>query len=104
MGMYDKVKNIFLTNIGADNFTKGENIITFTINGINYKAKENTTWNEWCNSEYNTNNFYIQNDDIYTNDGKYHVINEDNYETNASDIIINQHSYQLYVAGAPGKE
>ena len=104
MGMYDKVKNIFLTNIGADNFTKGENIITFTINGINYKAKENTTWYEWCNSEYNINNFYIQNDDIYTSDGEYHVINEDNYETNASDIIINKNSYQLYIAGAPDKE
>ena len=48
------------------------NLITFTIDDITYQAKEEMTWGEWVNSEYNINNFiehspYIcfSNSDIY---------------------------------------
>ena len=31
----------------------GSNLITFTIDGVQYQAEEGMTWKEWCNSEYN---------------------------------------------------
>ena len=35
------------------------NLITFTIDGVEYQAEEGMTWEEWINSEYNTDGFYI---------------------------------------------
>ena len=35
------------------------NIITFTVDGTTFRAEENMTWNEWVNSEYNTNGCYM---------------------------------------------
>lgn len=29
-------------------------LITFTIDGIEYQAEKSMTWEEWCESEYNT--------------------------------------------------
>ena len=37
------------------------NIITFTIDGVEYEAEEGMTWGEWCDSEYNTDGFYMDN-------------------------------------------
>lgn len=33
-------------------------LISFTIDGTTYQAKEGMTWVEWVNSDYNTNNKY----------------------------------------------
>ena len=35
------------------------NLITFTIFDTEYQAEEGMTWGEWVNSEYNTDNYYI---------------------------------------------
>ncbi len=35
------------------------NLITFTVDGVTYQAEEGMTWAEWCESEYNTNSFYV---------------------------------------------
>lgn len=37
---------------------KSAPLITFTINGIAYQAEEGMTWEEWCNSKYNTREFW----------------------------------------------
>lgn len=44
---------------GGDGDTSESALITFTIDGIEYQAEENTTWAEWCNSNYNTEGYYI---------------------------------------------
>jgi len=33
---------------------EGKQLITFTIDGAEYQAEEGMTWEEWCNSSYNT--------------------------------------------------
>lgn len=33
-------------------------LISFTIDGTSYQAEEGMTWMEWCESEYNTNEYY----------------------------------------------
>lgn len=35
------------------------NLISFSISGVNYFCEEGMTWEEWVNSEYNTNGFYV---------------------------------------------
>lgn len=70
------------------------NLITFTIDGTEYKAEEGMTWGEWIDSEYNTFGFRLTPYNKVTNDaGEYqikqagnfvdasHVITEDNYTT-----------------------
>ena len=39
-------------------------LITFTINDIEYQAEEGMTWEEWINSEYNNNGYH-------SDDGEY---------------------------------
>lgn len=34
-------------------------LITFTIEGVEYQAEEGMTWGEWCDSEYNTDGYWI---------------------------------------------
>lgn len=34
--------------------TTNSNLISFTIDGVLYQAEEGMTWEEWCESEYNT--------------------------------------------------
>lgn len=36
--------------------------ISFTIGGTEYKALEGMTWAEWCDSDYNTDNFIYSNE------------------------------------------
>jgi hypothetical protein len=45
----------------------GNDTITFTIEGTEYQAEEGMTWEEWCESKYNTGGFYIGDCDYYTN-------------------------------------
>ncbi len=44
------------------------NIISFTIEGVEYQAEEGMTWEDWVNSEYNTGQFVIQGSYIGLND------------------------------------
>lgn len=37
---------------------EGNNLITFTIGGIQYQAEEGMTWGEWIEREYNTDGYY----------------------------------------------
>ena len=46
--------------VGYDFEDDGEesvNLITFTVDGVEYQAEEGMTWEEWCDSEYNVSNF-----------------------------------------------
>ena len=36
-----------------------ESLISFTIDGTSYQAEEGMTWGEWCESDYNTGSYYV---------------------------------------------
>lgn len=41
------------------------NIITFKINSTQYEAEKEMTWGEWVESEYNTNNYFVDGEYVY---------------------------------------
>lgn len=46
-------------------------LITFYLDSeIEYQAEEGMTWAEWCESEYNTDNWFVQGDGIYANSAR----------------------------------
>ena len=56
------------------------NLITFTVDGIEYQAEEGMTWEEWANSSYNTGGFIFYYSDtnhaLYNSDCTKYVLNE----------------------------
>lgn len=48
----------------------GIEMISFTIDGVQYQAEEGMIWREWVDSEYSENNFIIANNMLYTVSGK----------------------------------
>ena len=66
--------------------------ITFTVNGTRYYAEEGMTWEEWINSEYNTDGFTAEGNIV--NYGT--LILTDNYRMiMKTELIINEHAYIL---------
>ena len=49
-------------------------IISFTVNGDAYQAKEGMTWGEWIASEYNTDGFKYEDDCIWNSKGYGSII------------------------------
>ena len=45
--------------------------ISFTVDGKEYKAKYGMTWEDWVESDYNTDGFYTGLPWVYSKDGKY---------------------------------
>lgn len=64
-------------------------LITFTIGGVEYKAKKDMTWEEWVNSEYNIYGHIIKNNQVYASDLTYYV------DVSPSAVIINNHLYVI---------
>lgn len=73
-------------------------LITFTVDGIEYQAEEGMTWEEWVNSDYNTDNFYISGSLTYK-DNKYISNQGESFR-----IIINNMVYTLYNPSGGGAE
>jgi hypothetical protein len=65
-------------------------LITFTVDGVEYQAEETMTWEEWVNSEYNTDGFYISNNLTYKGDKFIYDYGE------PYTIIVNNYNYTLY--------
>ena len=68
--------------------------ITFTIFSESYTAIEGMTWAEWCASEYNTDEFYVNADEgnrIYRGIG--YIGGPTSYEPVGSDFIIADFAY-----------
>lgn len=101
----DKVANISLTDYATTAYVDGlvgdinsilesiinggVSLITFTIAGTEYQAEEGMTWEEWCNSEYNTSNYILAQQNVWANSSRY--VNNATY----SDIILNNGVYEL---------
>lgn len=71
----------------------GATIISFTISGDHYEAEEGMTWEQWCDSTYNTDGYYIENLAVRKNPVNY-VYNE--VSTN---VIIADTAYELRSGG-----
>lgn len=85
----------------------GSNLITFTIDGVQYQAEEGMTWEEWINSEYNANNLIYINDIgiCKTSDGngqltRYTLYTNDYVWVSQNDYIIDNKSYIFIADGA----
>ena len=88
-----------------DGEESGGNLITFTLNGIEYQAEEGMTWEEFCNSEYNINSFHVieegGNSQIWCDGGSHVSASSYVYDVvSKDDLIINNHIYYS-VSGEP---
>lgn len=78
----------------------GGSLITFTVDGVEYQAKEGMTWGEWCNSEYDNERFYIELDNRICTKGGFgqiggYWIGTEEYYVFSSDIIQKNYNYLL---------
>ncbi len=62
-------------------------MISFTIGGTTHQAEEGMTWEEWCDSEYNTDSYYIESGMVMLNAGTYIA------RISLNDIIQSEASY-----------
>jgi hypothetical protein len=72
----------------------GVTMISFSImdlgNTVQYQAEGGMTWEQWCDSEYNINGYYVFYDEgIVTSDGLRCIINV----SSKNDIIISGQNY-----------
>lgn len=74
------------------------NLISFSIDGVNYFAEEGMTWEEWVNSEYNTDNYYINNGGIHKDSmGALFILNIGAVKT--TDYIDKKNTYAYVYSG-----
>lgn len=72
------------------------NLITFTIAGVEYQAEEHMSWNEWVNSKYNTDGYYIDEDDYVVID--YEFVGSGMSAVHSYETIIDGKSYRYVLA------
>lgn len=82
--------------------TTNYNLITFTVDGVEYQAEEGMTWGEWCNSEYNTSSDIRVVDTgigYYVKQGTFNSLSEDNrIALKAHQVIKNNFAYIIIVS------
>lgn len=72
------------------------NVITFTINGNEYQAEEDMTWEKWVNSSYNTNTNIIINNGFVCYTNNYFIMDSVNtIFVLPSAHIINKNTYVI---------
>lgn len=79
-------------------------LISFTINGVAYEAEEGMTWEQWCDSEYDTLGLtcnYYGVSRAASNNGTDIVELTDGTKVKHTDVIIGGYAYQLtnYLTG-----
>ena len=72
---------------------KAKNLINFIIDGISYQAEEGMTWEDWVNSSYNTNGFYILDLVRFADDSPVCEHSSGSAPVNSSEIIISDGVY-----------
>ena len=85
---HDTIYNFVNWNVLDDNIEEVPSVrfITFTIDGVEYQAIENMTWEEWVNSQYNINNVQIYGEYVHTKEGNL-IIKSKAYDVSKNDII-----------------
>ena len=72
---------------------KVKNLINFIIDGVSYQAEEGMTWEDWVNSSYNTNGFYILDLVRFADDSPVCKHSSGSAPVNSSEIIISNGIY-----------
>lgn len=93
-GLVGDINSILESIIGGD-----VTLIAFTIDDTEYQAEDGMTWEEWCNSEYNTNEFYTTLYGIIIDSRQIYNENTSVTYPKPSDTIINGHSYITLTTG-----
>lgn len=92
-GTGEAVRPCYVLDLSKVSYTI-EGKINFTINGITYKAKEGSTWEEWVNSKYNTLGYTIDsNGNISKNNMYVTNTNDINDKVSKSDVITADTAY-----------
>lgn len=76
-------------------------LITFTINGTFYQAKEGMNWAEWVNSEYNTKGFSIGSGLVLYNNN-YVRYQSTGVPVGDSELILKNEYYSVMSGGGGG--
>ena len=61
----------------ADRITAIPEVITFSIGDITYQAEENMTWGDWVNSQYNTDNYTVDEDGWIIHPDSRYITNDE---------------------------
>ena len=83
------------------NWVEYDNTFTFTIDGINYKAEDGMTWEEWVETDYNTlcTSWYVYNSQgmfFETSQGRAYVEHSSGYVFGA-DLILKDTNYNIHL-------
>ena len=108
---WDTVENATSYAVLADGSEIGTvqaaaNLISFTIDGISYRAEEGMTWVDWVASSYNTGGFYIiegTTNGVRFSNGIDNVSSEGfpgEYVNNTSQIVANGTYYKFSSGGS----
>ena len=66
-----------------------------------YQAVQNMTWEQWCSSSYNTQDFTVRNDKVYFYSySSYYVVGETT--VNPADVIVANYEYRIGIDQAGG--
>lgn len=77
---------------------KSVTLISFTISGTSYQAEDGMTWQQWVDSEYNTDGCYISSNRVYTSTGG--SIGTIKTAVSPSAVIVDGTDYDIVSGGA----
>lgn len=81
---------------GKDEESGEVNLISFTINNIQYQAQEGMTWGKWVYSQYNTQGYYIDSDGSIAHPNGFWIGTSENYVLSLGVI---QEGYEYFLVG-----
>ena len=72
-------------------------LITFTISGAEHQAEEGMTWEQWCESKYNSLGVYVSGNYVVGTTSDYYICSDVDTSTsvNKTNTIIEGHKYYL---------
>lgn len=73
------------------NFDFSDDFIDFSVDGTSYTVPNGMTWEQFVNSELNTDGFIISNDKVYSSDGKVIILSKS--AVNPKDTITSGNEY-----------
>ena len=85
---------------GSVDISGGVELISFTIAGTSYQAEEGMTWEEWCDSEYNTGNVGVTTSgDVYLGNATKLISTDGTYSNRikSTSVIIAGQTYVIYL-------
>lgn len=88
----------------VNNNVNDTKLITFYIDNKEYQYENGMTWEEWINSQYNTDNFIFYVDIIKNNgyrcDGLYVYTNSRYIYVKGTDYIDEKNTYKFFYGGS----